>query len=342
MTPIKIGLYGVTGYTGYELFQLLQHHPEMQIKFITSERQAGKSLHLSWPNAPQITLQSAEQADLDQVDCVFLCLPHTRSADIASQAVSAGVNVIDLSADLRFTDPVNYEKWYHIAHPHPELLPVPYGLPELDRQHLHGAKVIANPGCYATAMLLGLQPLAQQGLILSDTPVIVDAKSGATGAGRTPRQNTLFSEVHGNLTPYNIGRAHRHLGEVEQQLAVCGMPAGQLVFTPHLLPTDRGILAAIYAPVKDAVQAEKVIREQYDQEPLVRLLPEGDLAALAHVVRTPLAVISLTAVGTNLLIVMVAIDNLLKGASSQAVQNFNLMYGFPETTGLLKDQGGVL
>lgn len=339
MTPINIGLYGATGYTGYELFRLLQSHPEVHIGFATSESQAGKSLQLSWPNAPDMILNSAAQVDLTQVDCVFLCLPHTRSAEIAKLALSAGVKVIDLSADLRFIDPLEYEKWYQIVHPHPELLPVPYGLPELGRQALKGAAVIANPGCYATSMLLGLAPLARHNLILPDTPVIVDAKSGTTGAGRAPKQNTLFSEVHGNLSPYSIGRAHRHLGEVEQQLALEGMPAGQLVFTPHLLPTDRGILAAIYVPMKDVLQADKALRDLYAHEPLVRVLPQGSLATLAHVVRTPFAAISITAVTQKMLVVMVAIDNLLKGASSQALQNFNLMYGFPEITGLSLGQG---
>ena len=164
--------------------------------------------------------------------------------------------------------------------------------------------------------------------------MIVDAKSGTTGAGRKPKQNTLFSEVHGNFSPYNIGRGHRHIGEIEQQLALDGFQTGNLVFTPHLLPTDRGILAAIYAQVKGSSLAIKAIQRQYENEPLVRLLPQGELASLAHVVRTPWAAISLTAVNENLLIVMVAIDNLLKGASSQAVQNFNLMYELPETTGL--------
>jgi N-acetyl-gamma-glutamyl-phosphate reductase len=195
--------------------------------------------------------------------------------------------------------------------------------------------MVANPGCYATSMLLSLLPLAQAGLLAAHGPVIVDAKSGTTGGGRSPKQNLLFSEVHGNFSPYNIGRGHRHIGEVEQQLEAAGLPAGRLIFSPHLLPTDRGILSAVYAPVTDMDAAAAAIRAAYADEPLVIVLPDGELATLGHVVRTPLAVLSLTPGPENTLIVMTALDNLLKGAASQAVQNFNLMFGLSETTALL-------
>ena len=335
MKGIKVGVYGGTGYSGWALIQLLLGHPEVAIQFVTSERLAGKDLSNAWPLAPKIPLQSASEVDLQQVDCVFLCLPHTRSAKIAANAKKAGVSVIDLSADLRLNNPEDYQYWYKVPHAAPDLLPVVYGLPECYREQIKGAKLVANPGCYATAVLLGLLPLAQAELLSEDMPIVVDAKSGTTGAGRNPKQNTLFSEVHGNFSPYKIGRVHPHIGEVEQQLAVSGVKKGRLIFSPHLLPVDRGILAAIYAPVKNAQQAVTVIQQAYNSEPLVNILPEGELAALAHVVRTPNAVLSLTPVTENSLIVMVAIDNLLKGAASQAVQNFNLMFGFDETTALL-------
>ncbi len=337
MESIKVGIFGATGYTGLELVRLLGAHPNAQIVFSTSESMAGKSLKESWPQAPDIPLQSASSVNYGDVDCVFLCLPHTQSALVAAQALAQGVRAIDLSADLRINDPAVYAEWYKVAHPHPELLPVPYGLPELGREKLHGAQAIANPGCYATATLLALEPLARQELILEGTPVIVDAKSGVSGAGRKPKANTLFGEVHGNFSPYNIGRGHRHIGEIEQVLADSGFEAGRLVFSPHLLPTDRGILAASYVQVNDAQAAADALAGSYQDEPLVQVLPAGQLATLAHVVRTPLAAISATPVSENLMIVNVAIDNLLKGASSQAVQNFNLMWSIPETTGLLFD-----
>ena len=340
MKSVTVGIYGGTGYTGWELIQLLLKHPEITIQFVTSERLAGKNLKSTWPLAPNIILQAASEVDLQKVDCVFLCLPHSHSAKVAAKAKSADVAVIDLSADLRLNTAEDYEHWYKVPHAAPELLPVVYGLPELYREQIVGAKIVANPGCYATAMLLGLQPLAKAGSLIENMPIIVDAKSGTSGAGRTPKQNLLFGEVHGNLSPYNIGRVHRHIGEVEQQLAAVGLENGHLIFSPHLLPTDRGILAAIYAPVKDAQQAITAIQQAYIHEPLVNVLPGGELATLGHVVRTPCAALSLTPASENTLIIMVAIDNLLKGAASQAVQNFNLMFGFDETIGLLAQTRG--
>ena len=334
MGSINVGIYGGTGYTGWALIQLLLGHPEVTIRFVTSERLAGNSLKTTWLQAPDITLQAAAAVDLQQVDCVFLCLPHTHSAKIAAAAKEAGVSVIDLSADLRLNTPEDFECWYKVAHSAPELLPVVYGLPEHYREQIKGSRLVANPGCYATTMLLGLLPLAKADLLIENMSIIVDAKSGTSGAGRNPKQNIIFSEVHGNLSPYSIGRAHRHLGEVEQQLAAVGLEKGCLVFSPHLLPTDRGILTSIYAPIKDTRNAIAAIQQAYEHEPLVNTLPEGELATLAHVVRTPSAMISLTPATENVLIIMVAIDNLLKGAASQAVQNFNLLFGFDEITAI--------
>jgi len=332
---IGVGVYGATGYTGRELVGLLMGHPEVEVRFLTSESAAGKSLRSSWPLAPDITLIPAADAPLDEVDAVFLCLPHTRSAPLAAQALAAGVRVVDLSADLRLDDPAVYEQWYSVPHPAPELLPIPYGLPELGREKLVGAACIANPGCYATTALLGLAPLVRSKLLIPGAPIIVDAKSGVSGAGRTPKLHILFCEVHGDFSPYAIGRAHRHLPEIEQVLAGEGLEPGRLIFSPHLLPTDRGILATIYVQVADVGAARGAFEAIYGDEPLVSLLPEGELATLGHVVRTPYAALSLTPVDDTTLIVVSALDNLLKGAASQAVQNFNLMWGLPETSGLV-------
>ncbi len=339
---ITVGVFGATGYTGLELIGILENHPGVEIIFATSESSAGKSLCELSPRAPDSCLIPSAEAPFDEIDCAFLCLPHTQSAPIAAKALAQGVKVIDLSADLRLDDPAVYEQWYKVAHPNPDLLPVPYGIPELaEREKLAGASCIANPGCYATAALLGIIPLANAGLFLPGTPIIVDAKSGVSGAGKTPKTHTLFCEVHGNFYPYAIGRAHRHISEIEQEMVKTGLEAGRLIFSPHLLPTDRGIIATLYAQVSDMEAALEAFAGQYTGEPLVHLLPEGQLASLVHVTRTPLAVISLTPVTGSLLIVSVAIDNLLKGASSQAVQNFNLMFGLDETMGLLPIQGGI-
>ncbi len=332
---IEVGIYGATGYTGLELVRLLAGHPQANIRFATSESSAGQSLRQSWPLAPDLTLVPSVDAPLDAVQAVFLCLPHTRSAPLAAQALARGVRVVDLSADLRLDDPAVYAQWYKVEHPNPELLPRPYGLPELGRDRLIGAECIANPGCYATSVLLATVPLARQKLLVPGAPLIVDAKSGVSGAGRTPKQNLLFAEVHGNFSPYNIGRSHRHLAEIEQVLAAEGSQAGPLVFSPHLLPTDRGILSTVYAQVTDVDAARAAFTAAYAGEPLVRVLPDGELATLRHVVNTPGAALSLTPAGENLLIVVSVIDNLLKGAASQAVQNFNLMWNLPETTGLV-------
>ncbi len=335
MKTVKVGIYGGTGYTGWALIQLLIAHPKVSIEFITSERLAGESLRKSWPLAPDMTLVSSTNANIDDVDCVLLCLPHTRSAEIAYLAKKAGKKVIDLSADLRLKEATVYEKWYKVKHAAPELLPVIYGLPEHYRDEIKNADLVANPGCYATSILLGLYPLAKNTVLLNETTIIVDAKSGTTGAGRNPKQHILFSEVHGNFSAYSIGRSHRHLSEVEQQLAEVGLETGKLIFSPHLLPTDRGILSSIYVQVKNADKAIQILKDSYADEPLIKLLPDGELASLAHVVRTPFAALSFTKVNEKQLIILVAIDNLLKGAASQAVQNFNLIHGFEETMGLI-------
>lgn len=334
MSAIRVGVYGATGYTGLELIRLLAGHPQVTIAWATSESSAGGSLRQSHPQAPDLALIAADAAPLDAVDCVFLCLPHTKSGALAAQAHAAGVRAVDLSADLRLDDPAVYQQWYHAPHPAPDLLPVPYGVPELGRAALRGARLIANPGCYATSVLLATVPLVRAGLLLPG-PLIVDAKSGTSGAGRAPKTNMLFAEVHGNFSPYNIGRTHRHIAEIEQELHRAGDGWGPLIFVPHLLPTDRGILATVYAPVQDVAAVREVLAASYAGEPLVSVLPAGELATLAHVVRTPRAALSVTPVTDSLAIVVSVIDNLLKGAASQAVQNFNLMFDLPETAGLL-------
>jgi N-acetyl-gamma-glutamyl-phosphate reductase len=272
------------------------------------------------------------------VDAVFLALPHGVSAQMAAKALRYGVRVIDLSADLRLDTPESYEKWYGHEHPHPELLPTPYGLPEINRERLHGAERIAAPGCYPTTTLLGVYPLLNEGWLNSDRPIIVDAKSGVSGAGREPKANTHFVEVYGNLSPYNVGRVHRHVGEIEQEMKKIDPDAGLLIFTPHLLPVDRGLMASLYVelnPAHNSDQVQALYERCYADEALISVLPQGQQATLKHVVKTNRAAISITPVADRYVHITSVTDNLRKGASGQAVQCFNLMYGFPETTGLL-------
>ncbi len=330
---IKVGVYGASGYAGQDLVEILAKHPNVDLVFGTSSTYAGTPI-----NGTHLQYIPPDQADLHSVDMVFLALPHTKSAIKAAEARELGLKVVDLSADLRLDTAETYEQWYDHAHPHPEMLPTPYGLPEFNRDKLKGVDMVAAPGCYPTTTLLGVYPLLKHDWILEDTPIIVDAKSGASGAGREPKPNLQFVEVYGNFYPYSPGRSHRHTGEIEQEMKKINQKAGLLIFTPHLLPLDRGLMASIYVTLKpeySAKDAQNLYEETYGNEPLVKVLPPKQQASLKHVVRTNSAAISLTPVNDRYLHVTSVTDNLRKGASGQAVQCFNLMYGFPETTALL-------
>jgi N-acetyl-gamma-glutamyl-phosphate reductase len=334
---INVGIYGVTGYAGYELLRWLGRHRQARVVFTTSESQAGKSLAAVFPGPLDSRLLAPDDAPLGDVDVVFLALPHGVSAQAARHALDAGVRVIDLSADFRLDTPDAYQRWYSHAHPAPELLPTPYGLTELNRAAIRDARLVANPGCYPTSVLLGIAPLLRAGA-LSDTTIIVDAKSGVSGAGRAPKQNTSFVEVNESLAPYSIGHVHRHVGEMEQEAArLASSIAPQIIFTPHLLPISRGILSTIYVripPDWSEEQARALYVEQYAGEPFVRVLPVGQLATIAHSNHTNLCTISLTLARPGMLIVVSSIDNLVKGAAGQAIQNMNVMFGVEETEGL--------
>lgn len=334
---LQVGIYGVTGYAGYELLRWLGRHPQARVAFAVSESQAGKSLADVYPGPLDMPLIAPDDAPLGQVDLVFLGLPHGVAATTARRARAAGVRVIDLSADFRLATPAAYKRWYGHDHPAPELLPAPYGLPELNRAALHDAALIANPGCYPTSVLLGLAPLLRAGI--ADPTIIVDSKSGVSGAGRVPKLNTSFVEVSENLAPYSIGRVHRHVGEMEQEAArMSSGPAPQIIFTPHLLPISRGILSTMYVRIPAAwgeAQVRALYAEQYAGEPFVRVLPQGQLATIAHTTHTNMCAISLTLAAPGLLIVVASEDNLVKGAAGQAIQNMNVMFGLDETTGLV-------
>jgi N-acetyl-gamma-glutamyl-phosphate reductase len=342
---IKVGVFGATGYAGYELLRWLGRHREARVIFATSESQAGKSLADVFAGPLDAPLLAGDDAPLDQADVVFLALPHGVAAHTARRARSAGARVVDLSADFRLRTPEAYRQWYAHDHPAPDMLPAPYGLPELNRAALADAALIANPGCYPTSVLLGIAPLLRAGA-LSDGTIIVDSKSGVSGAGRPPKQHTHFVEVNESLAPYSIGRAHRHVGEMEQEAArlaaghaplTAVQAAPQIIFTPHLLPVSRGILSTIYARIPEGwgeAQVRALYAELYDGEPFVRVLPPGQLATIAHTSHTNQCAISLTLARRGLLIVVSSIDNLVKGAAGQAIQNMNVMFGLPETEGL--------
>jgi N-acetyl-gamma-glutamyl-phosphate reductase len=297
-----------------------------------------------------VCLVAPEEADVGAADVAFFCLPHGESM-AAVAAARAGTRCIDLSADFRLRDVAVYEQWYKVAHVAPELLRgAVYGLSEVYREQVAGAGLIANPGCYPTSVLLALYPLARGGHLRSGR-VIVDSKSGVSGAGRKPRVGSLFCEVSGNFAPYSIGRAHRHLPEMEQELAAWGADV-RVTFSPHLLPVVRGIVSTIYLTLEEGWSVERLVelyQEAYAGEPFVHVLPAGQLASLAYVNHTNRCALSFADAGADKnpadenpadgnpgtdFIVVSAIDNLVKGASGQAVQNMNLMFGLDETAGL--------
>lgn len=331
LNVIRTGIYGAAGYTGQELIELLAFHPMMKTTFAVSDSNAGEKVN----GLPYIR---QDEVNLSDVDLVFLCTPHGKSAPLAAQALAAGAKVVDLSPDLRLNTPECFAQWYQQEHPTPALLPTPYGLPELNRYELGFTNVIANPGCYPTSILLALAPLAKAAALKPHAPIIADSKSGVSGAGKNPSATTHFVEVYGDLKPYNIGRVHRHMGEIEQELQVMDANAGPIIFTPHLLPVDRGILSTVYAPLTEEWEPEQIralFEDHYQNEPFVTVLPDGKLARLKDAVRTNKAVISLTFPTPEMVLIVSVIDNLRKGASSQAIQNANILFKLPENTGLL-------
>ncbi len=354
---IKVGILGATGYTGLELLRVLARHPGAQVTWLTSEGSAGQRFGDVFPAPlPQsdMRLIPSAQADASATDLVFACLPHGASQDAVAAACQAGARVVDLSADYRLHDPATYQAWYDHAHNQTALLAeAVYGLPELHRSLICDAGLVANPGCYATSIILGLAPLARVGWLAGT--VIADSKSGVSGAGRQPTQKTHFVEANENLSPYSIGRSHRHLPEIEQELAeqmakpeegpagegtpgAGSAPSFTLIFSPHLVPVNRGIVSTIYVQLPAGIMEQQVLalyRAMYLGEPFVRLLPAGQVATMAHAVGSNSCAIGLTLVpGTRTLIVTSSLDNLIKGAAGQAVQNMNLMFGLGEMTGL--------
>jgi N-acetyl-gamma-glutamyl-phosphate reductase len=327
---LRVGVLGATGYTGRELIQLLAGHAGVEIVFATSESEAGGPLRRLATRAPELRLVRAAEAPLGECDLVFSCLPHGDSGRWVERVREAGARAIDLSADLRVPGGET-PAWAAEA---------VYGLPELHRERIRGASLVANPGCYPTAALLALAPLVRRGLVGSG-PVVIDAASGVTGAGRSPKRELLFAEVGEDYRAYAVGNVHRHLGEMRHQAGLLAGPgeAPELVFTPHLLPIRRGILETIYVPVREELTASDAVGlwlDDYQAEPFVEVLTEGtpSLRDVVGTNRVAVGVAPVAGVREPLLLVVAAIDNLLKGAAGQAVQNMNLIAGWPETEGL--------
>ena len=335
---LNVGIYGATGYTGSLLVRLLSNHPEAQIRFGTSESSAGQLLSDVFPCPYDLKLVRANDAPLSNVDVAFLCLPHAESMEMVRRVREAGVKAIDLSADFRLKDVETYESWYKVKHTATDLLAeAVYGLPEIHREAIRITQLLANPGCFPTGVILGLYPLASNDLLIDKT-LIIDSKTGLSGAGRSLKLVSHFVEANENLSPYSIGHRHRHTTEMEQELDLTDTGPYQVIFSPHLLPVNQGILSTMYVTVSDGYDAARLLdiyRQTYAGEPFVQILPEGRLATLRHVVNTNRCTISVTQVdATNRFIVVAAIDNLLKGASGQALQNMNLMFGLDERAGL--------
>ncbi len=333
----RVGVVGATGITGVELVNHLSRHPAVELVFGTSRDQAGNSLDSIDPAAAPLELIHPDAATEQQVDLVFLCLPHGASAPTAERWFERGARVVDLSGDLRLRDRALHDRIYATERSAALERATVYGLPELDRTPIREAQVVSNPGCYATAVALGLLPLAAAGAL--GDGAYVDAKSGVSGAGRKPSATTHFCSANDDVRPYKIGRVHRHVPEMEQTLAAVagGRPVGPLVFVPHLIPVDRGILAtcAVRGSGLDAGRARAIYADLYGGEPFVRLLPAGRTARIRGTGHTNRAVVSVDAVDeADLLVVACAIDNLGKGAAGQAVQNMNLMLDLPEGLGL--------
>lgn len=337
---LKIAIVGSSGYTGGELFRILLHHPLATVTVVTSEKSAGKPISDIFPHLAGLTDLICESLDPEAIakkaDFIFLALPHVTAQEAAFQFHKLGRKVVDLSADYRLADPASYEKWYEHCHQYPDLLKsAVYGLPELHRERIKKASLIANPGCYPTSAILGLAPLLKKGIVDLQS-IIIDSKSGVSGAGRSPSLAHLYPEVNEGLMAYNIG-THRHTPEIEQELS--GLAGRQVTvsFTPHLIPMNRGILTTIYARFSletNAAQLHALYEEFYRQEPFVRLLPAGRFPNVRNVRGSNFCDVGVHAdQRTGRAVVVTAIDNLVKGASGQAVQNMNLMMGFDETEG---------
>jgi N-acetyl-gamma-glutamyl-phosphate reductase len=337
LATVKVGIVGGTGYTGVELLRLLVQHPQCELCVITSRKEAGMPVADMFPNLRGRIAHKFTEPSLPALagcDVVFFATPNGVAMNEARALHEKGVRLIDIAADFRIKDVALWEHWYKMKHACPELVAeAVYGLPEMNRELIRGARIVANPGCYPTAVQLGFLPLMESGAV-DLGHLIADAKSGVSGAGRKAEVGTLLAEASDNFKAYGVS-GHRHLPEISQGLEkMAGKPV-RLVFTPHLTPMIRGIHATLYAQLRDSVQLQALFEARYAKEPFVDVMPAGSHPETRSVRGANICRIAVhQPQGGDTAVVLSAIDNLVKGASGQALQNMNIMFGFPETLGL--------
>ena len=336
----KVGIIGATGYTGVEILRLLLHHPEVEVTALTSQKYAGVPIDQVFPSLMKHLQMKCEELAVDQIskktDFIFTAVPHKTAMETVPLFYRQGKRIVDLSADFRFKDAGVYERWYQ-KHTSADLLPESvYGLPELHRDKIRNAKIVGNPGCYPTGALIGLIPLVEKGMVSLEN-IVIDSKSGVSGAGRDVVLESLFCEVNEGVKAYKIFE-HRHLPEIEQELSEMTQKKVAVTFVPHLIPIDRGILTTIYLILTKKWKTEEVLnafQEHYQKEPFIRIYPKGKLPNTKDVRGSNYCDIGVKVnEADGRTVIITAIDNLVKGASGEAVQNMNIMLGFPEIMGL--------
>ncbi|ABB73867.1 N-acetyl-gamma-glutamyl-phosphate reductase [Nitrosospira multiformis] len=331
---LKIGIVGGTGYTGVELLRILSQHPEVNIEAITSRKEAGMDVAQLFPSLRgriELKFSDPAEANLEKCDVVFFATPNGIAMKQVPSLLDAGVRIIDLAADFRIKDIAVWEKWYGMPHACPELVAeAVYGLPEINRDRIKTARLIANPGCYPTAVQLGFLPLVESGAADLDH-LVADAKSGVSGAGRNAEIHTLFAEAADNFKAYGVS-GHRHLPEIRQGLSQAAKHPVGLTFVPHLTPMIRGIHATLYVKLLKEVDLQALYENRYVNEPFVDVLPAGSHPETRSVRGSNLCRIAVhRPQGGDTAVILSVTDNLVKGAAGQAVQNMNLMFGLPET-----------
>ena len=327
-SKIKAGIVGATGYTGVELLRLLTTHPHVEVSTVTSRSEAGMAIADYFPslrNIYDLTFQTPDEARLDECDVVFFATPNGVAMKEAPALLAKGVRIVDLSADFRIQDIPTWEKWYGMSHACPDIVPqAVYGLCEMNHNAIAQAQIVANPGCYPTCVSLPLLPLLQQGRLKANMPLIADCKSGVSGAGRKSSVGSLFCEAGDNFKAYGIG-GHRHLPEIKQTIAHLQTDIAEgFVFVPHLTPMIRGMHATIYLHLEEGTPADQILSEFYQDSPETRSVRGANICRIS-IQKAP---------QSNVWIILSVIDNLVKGAAGQAVQNMNIMFGFDQRLGL--------
>ncbi|MBF0281691.1 MAG: N-acetyl-gamma-glutamyl-phosphate reductase [Zetaproteobacteria bacterium] len=338
MNRTPVAILGATGYTGAELIRLLDQHPHFEIAYLGAHSQQGKRAgevitSIGNPAIANMILQASDTPIPDSIPLIFTALPHGASANIIASLINNGKRVIDLSADFRHQSSQTYLEAYQAEHPCPELFPLAiYGLSELQRDRIKNCQLLANPGCYPTSLLLPLIPLLQKRLI-DPNYIIVDSKSGTSGAGRSAKTNLLYCEINEGMSAYGLPR-HRHNWEMEEWAQCLGGLTANIHFVPHIIPMTRGMMSTIHLQGGHAQAWHETLCATYQNEPFIQILPYGELPSTHHVRGSNRCSIGMIATGENCGVIVSCIDNLLKGASGQAIQNANIMFGFEETTGL--------